>query len=459
MIRKNQSVFNAVQKMLDILCTVICFYTTCYLLRTYYEGDWGFLADFGLRVMYLVFIGILYFFLYKWSNLYVSYRKSRFRLQTVKVLQANIIAFVILNLLFFSFHFEQLFFLFCLLNTLVTLLYRLILRKALHYFRQHGYNKKYILCIGCNRSTEKFLHRMKKNSSMGYEVLGYLGNPNPAIEQKIFRLGNYDDASDYVKNHLIDEVVIMLNERSSHYLGYWTDFCDGWGIKFSILPDYFADLSVPLTVDTFEGIPMLNTMPLPLDDPWNAAVKRIFDILGSLFCILLFSPVLLITAAAIKLTSKGPVIFKQTRVSLNRKEFTMYKFRSMQVEQHPKYKMAEKNDVRVTSVGKFIRKYSIDELPQLFNVLKGDMSLIGPRPEIPYFVDQFRHEIPQYMKKHTSKSGMTGWAQVNGLRGGDTSISERISYDLYYIQHWSLWFDIKILFLTAVKGIFNSGAY
>ena len=294
---------------------------------------------------------------------------------------------------------------------------------------------------------------------MGYEVLGYLGNPNPAIEQKIFRLGNYDDASDYVKNHLIDEVVIMLNERSSHYLGYWTDFCDGWGIKFSILPDYFADLSVPLTVDTFEGIPMLNTMPLPLDDPWNAAVKRIFDILGSLFCILLFSPVLLITAAAIKLTSKGPVIFKQTRVSLNRKEFTMYKFRSMQVEQHPKYKMAEKNDVRVTSVGKFIRKYSIDELPQLFNVLKGDMSLIGPRPEIPYFVDQFRHEIPQYMKKHTSKSGMTGWAQVNGLRGGDTSISERISYDLYYIQHWSLWFDIKILFLTAVKGIFNSGAY
>ena len=445
--------------MLDILCTVICFYTTCYLLRTYYEGDWGFLADFGLRVMYLVFIGILYFFLYKWSNLYVSYRKSRFRLQTVKVLQANIIAFVILNLLFFSFHFEQLFFLFCLLNTLVTLLYRLILRKALHYFRQHGYNKKYILCIGCNRSTEKFLHRMKKNSSMGYEVLGYLGNPNPTIEQKIFRLGGYDDASDYVKSHLIDEVVIMLNERSSHYLGYWTDFCDGWGIKFSILPDYFADLSVPLTVDTFEGIPMLNTMPLPLDDPWNAAVKRIFDILGSLFCILLFSPVLLITAAAIKLTSKGPVIFKQTRVSLNRKEFTMYKFRSMQVEQHPKYKMAEKNDVRVTSVGKFIRKYSIDELPQLFNVLKGDMSLIGPRPEIPYFVDQFRHEIPQYMKKHTSKSGMTGWAQVNGLRGGDTSISERISYDLYYIQHWSLWFDIKILFLTAVKGIFNSGAY
>ena len=222
---------------------------------------------------------------------------------------------------------------------------------------------------------------------------------------------------------------------------------------------YFSEFSAVLTVDAFEGMPILNTLPLPLDDPWNASMKRAFDILVSLLCILLFSPVLLATAAAVKLTSKGPVLFRQTRVSLNRKEFTMYKFRSMYVEENPKYKMAEKNDARVTRVGRFIRKYSIDELPQLFNVLKGDMSLIGPRPEIPYFVDRFRNEIPRYMKKHASKSGMTGWAQVNGLRGGDTSIAERISYDLYYIQHWSLWFDIKILFLTAVKGIFNSGAY
>ena len=459
MIRKNQSVLNVVQKILDLFCTVVCFYTTCYFLRTYYKNDWGFLADFGLRVIYLVFIGILYFFLYSWSHLYISNRKSGFWKQAAKVLQSNVIAFVVLNLLFFSYHFEQLFFLFCLLNIAVTLSYRFLLRKLLKYFRGKGYNKKYILCIGWNQNSEKLIHKIRKNSGMGYEILGYLGNPNPAIEEQIVRLGGFEDASTYVRDHLIDEAVIMLNEKSIHHLSYWADFCDGWGIKFSILPDYFSEFSAVLTVDAFEGMPILNTLPLPLDDPWNASMKRAFDILVSLLCILLFSPVLLATAAAVKLTSKGPVLFRQTRVSLNRKEFTMYKFRSMYVEENPKYKMAEKNDARVTRVGRFIRKYSIDELPQLFNVLKGDMSLIGPRPEIPYFVDRFRNEIPRYMKKHASKSGMTGWAQVNGLRGGDTSIAERISYDLYYIQHWSLWFDIKILFLTAVKGIFNSGAY
>ena len=192
----------------------------------------------------------------------------------------------------------------------------------------------------------------------------------------------------------------------------------------------------------------------------NAFIKRAMDIVGSLLCIVLFSPIMLAAAIAVKLSSPGPIIFKQERVGLHNRTFKMYKFRSMTVQKASEEvsKWTTKNDVRVTPVGRFIRKTSIDELPQLFNVLKGDMSLIGPRPERPFFVDKFKEEIPRYMIKHQVRPGMTGWAQVNGLRG-DTSIRKRIELDLFYIENWSVSFDIRILFLTVFKGFVNKNAY
>ena len=192
----------------------------------------------------------------------------------------------------------------------------------------------------------------------------------------------------------------------------------------------------------------------------NAFIKRAMDIVGSLLCIVLFSPIMLAAAIAVKLSSPGPLIFKQERVGLHNRPFKMYKFRSMTVQKASEEvsKWTTKNDVRVTPVGRFIRKTSIDELPQLFNVLKGDMSLIGPRPERPFFVDKFKEEIPRYMIKHQVRPGMTGWAQVNGLRG-DTSIRKRIELDLFYIENWSVSFDIRILFLTVFKGFVNKNAY
>ena len=189
-------------------------------------------------------------------------------------------------------------------------------------------------------------------------------------------------------------------------------------------------------------------------------VKRVFDIFGSMICIILFSPVMLLTAVLIKLTSKGPLIFTQERVGLHNKPFKMYKFRSMEVqskqEEHKGWTV--KNDPRVTGIGKFIRKTSIDELPQLFNVLKGEMSLVGPRPERPQYVEKFREEIPRYMVKHQVRPGMTGWAQVNGYRG-NTSIKKRIDHDLYYIENWTFGLDIKILIMTVYKGFVNKNAY
>ena len=205
---------------------------------------------------------------------------------------------------------------------------------------------------------------------------------------------------------------------------------------------------------------MINIRHVPLNNALNKFVKRAVDIFGAIVAIILFSPVMLVVSVLIKLTAPGPLIFKQERIGLQNKPFYMYKFRSMivQKESEEKKGWTTKDDPRVTPVGKFIRKTSIDELPQLFNVLKGDMSLVGPRPERPLFVEKFREEIPRYMIKHQVRPGLTGWAQVNGYRG-DTSIRKRIECDLYYIENWTLGLDFKIILLTFLKGFINKNAY
>ena len=208
------------------------------------------------------------------------------------------------------------------------------------------------------------------------------------------------------------------------------------------------------------GLAVVNIRRVPLTNTANMLIKRIMDMLGAVIAIILFSPFMVIAAIGIKLTSKGPLIFKQERVGLHNRPFKMYKFRTMEVqkEEEEKKGWTKKNDPRVTKIGKILRKTSIDEMPQFFNVLKGDMSLVGPRPERPLFVEKFREEIPRYMIKHQVRPGLTGWAQVNGYRG-DTSIRKRIEFDLYYIENWTFGFDLKILFLTFFKGFINKNAY
>ena len=208
------------------------------------------------------------------------------------------------------------------------------------------------------------------------------------------------------------------------------------------------------------GLPVINIRYVPLSNTGNMFVKRAMDIAGALFGIIITSPILLLCAILVKCTSKGPVIFKQERVGLGNKPFAMYKFRSMcmQSEESEKQAWTVKDDPRVTTVGRILRKTSLDELPQLFNILKGDMSLVGPRPERPLFVEKFMEEIPRYMVKHQVRPGLTGWAQVNGLRG-DTSIRKRIDYDIYYIENWTVGLDIKIIFLTFFTGFINKNAY
>ena len=226
------------------------------------------------------------------------------------------------------------------------------------------------------------------------------------------------------------------------------------------MPDYNKIIPTKPYTEDILGMPVINIRYVPLTNIFPAALKRSMDLVGSIAAIILASPVMLIFSIIIKVTSPGPLIFKQERVGLHNKPFMMYKFRSMveQDESSEKKAWTVRDDPRVTKVGRIMRKTSIDELPQLFNVLKGEMSLVGPRPERPFFVEKFQEEIPRYMVKHQVRPGMTGWAQIHGLRG-DTSIIKRIEYDLYYIENWTLGLDIKILFLTIFRGFVSKNAY
>ena len=232
-------------------------------------------------------------------------------------------------------------------------------------------------------------------------------------------------------------------------------------IPARLVLDLGEGVLLPDRIFDYYGIPLLDVRPYPIDTVGYAIGKRVFDVAFSLLVLLAISPIMVLIALLIKLSSRGPVLFSQERVSLNGRCFKMLKFRTMYVQDLSKSDSlhTERDDCRITPVGRFLRRVSLDELPQFINVLRGDMSVVGPRPELTFFVQKFRHEIPAYMSRHNVKCGITGWAQVNGLRGSDTSISNRIQYDLYYLRHWSLMLDLKIIFLTIFNGLVSPQAY
>ena len=254
--------------------------------------------------------------------------------------------------------------------------------------------------------------------------------------------------------------ITLLGLSEYHKLEHIVSMCEKSGVHTSLFRITTILFRRSRYTEDLLGLPVVNIRHVPLSNALNAFSKRCIDIFGAVVALVLFSPVMAVVAMIIKFTSPGPLIFKQERIGYQNRPFYMYKFRSMVVQEEAKEKKGwtTKNDPRVTPIGKFIRKTSIDELPQLINVLKGDMSLVGPRPERPQFVEKFQEEIPRYMVKHQVRPGLTGWAQVNGYRG-DTSIRGRIDHDLYYIENWTLGLDFKILFLTFFKGFINKNAY
>ena len=328
--------------------------------------------------------------------------------------------------------------------------------------RKKGYNLKHILLVGYSKAAEQYIDRIKQNPQWGYDVQGILDDniARGTVYKGVKVIGSTGNLEYILPENKLDEIAITLGLEEYYKLNKIVAECEKSGVHTKFIPDYGNIIPTRPYTEDLLGLPVINIRYAPLSNTFNALIKRLTDIIGAVICIIIFSPVMLVSAILVKTTSKGPLIFKQERVGLHNKPFQMYKFRTMyvQTEEEERKGWTQKNDPRVTSVGRFLRKTSLDEFPQLFNVLKGDMSLVGPRPERPQYVEKFREEIPRYMIKHQVRPGMTGWAQVNGYRG-DTSIRKRIEHDLYYIENWTLGLDIKILFLTVFKGFINKNAY
>ena len=463
LLKQYQNKLNAVHIVVDIAISLASSALSYIIMYFVFLSDVFVLDRSNIRIMVLVplIIAALQVLCNRACDLYRSYRSTAFIKEAVNILKSGLIAFVILifGAIVFSrlYQFQVALMFYFFIYSFLSVLYRFSLRRFLRYMRKKGYNKKYIVLLGINNCTENFIKKIRSSPDLGYEISGYFDNA-PHSQLALTYLGNFKKVSRYFSGSLPDEALIMLSGRSQPYMEHLISICERWGVKFSIIPNMFSSFSSRIYISSFDGIPVMSMRRVPLDRTLNKFIKRALDITVSLLMLVLLSPLMLMTALIIKLTSPGAVIFRQERVGLGQRPFTMYKFRSMRVETESDLSGTEKNDPRCTGFGKFIRKFSIDELPQLFNVLKGDMSLVGPRPEIPYYVKQYRKSVPLYMVKHYVKPGISGWAQVNDLRGNDTSIEERIKYDIYYIEHWSVAFDIKILFRTLTKGIFSKNA-
>jgi exopolysaccharide biosynthesis polyprenyl glycosylphosphotransferase len=274
------------------------------------------------------------------------------------------------------------------------------------------------------------------------------------------RLGSFSEIVQVIKKYKIETILVVIPSSEHEKLYDIMKLAEGENVEFLLVPDFLEMITSSVRVQEVDGIPFLKIKSIPMGI-WNRMIKRSFDIILASLFLLLISPLFIVIALLVKLTSRGPVFYLQERVSYGDKKFSMIKFRSMvtDAERNTGAIMASKNDKRYTPIGPFIRKYSLDELPQFINVLKGEMSLVGPRPERVHFINMMKQTIPKYLERHRVKCGVTGWAQVNGFRGMDTSLEKRIEYDIYYIENWSIIFDLKIILKTLREMFFSKAAF
>ncbi|WP_349946290.1 undecaprenyl-phosphate glucose phosphotransferase [Lacrimispora sp. BS-2] len=472
MIKDNQKKLNGFHVVLDGLVIVVSYVLAWLLLLLGNRLFSPYKQVLGPQYYFAALLIILptYLLLYGIFHLYAPKRVQERRYEFANICKANLLGVLLFTLILFlvkknpyfrEFSTRMVFY-FCVINIVLESVVRNLLRTVLRSMRSKGYNQKHILLIGYSRAAEGFIDRVRVNPEWGYQVKGILDDTKEwgTGYKGINVIGKIRDLNEILALNSLDEIAITLSISEYANLEDIVASCEKSGVHTKFIPDYNNMIPTRPFIEDLQGLPVINIRRVPLTDTVNALVKRLVDIFGASVALILFSPVMLLTAALIKLTAPGPLIYRQERVGLHNRPFDMYKFRSMVVQapSEEKMKWTTPHDSRVTPVGRFIRKTSIDEMPQFINVLRGDMSLVGPRPERPLFVEKFKEEIPRYMIKHQVRPGITGWAQVNGYRG-DTSITKRIEHDLYYIENWTLGFDFKILFLTIFKGFINKNAY
>ena len=459
MLKRWQRVLNQINRLIDFAAVGVAYYAATYFWLLVVRHD---PSNPALRLGSMFWFAFLFAAVtvlgYQIAKLFDSVRGKSFLFEVKWVLFVNAVAVMgggmmlyLLRLTDFS---RAALALFYVLASTLVLAKRILVRVVLSRYRSKGYNLKHVILIGSGPLAKKYAGTIHSAPQYGYVIDGYIGN-NCAIEG-LTCLGSWDGKGmEILASAEIDEVVVALDIEQATLLPQIIAATEKYGTKVSIIPHYNDYIPSSTTIQSLGECKLLSLRTTPLDFPGNAMMKRLFDIVSSLILIVLTSPVMLFAVVGTLLSSPGPIIFKQTRVGKNKRLFQMYKFRSMRVNAQECTGWTTSDDPRKTRFGSLMRKTSIDELPQFFNVLKGDMSLIGPRPEVPHYVEQFQETVPLYMLKHLVRPGITGWAQVNGYRG-DTSIEERVKHDIWYIEHWSLWLDIRICLRTALGGIINT---
>ena len=463
----NQKNVGRLHMLLDILVI-----TLSYLCAWFIRFVWplGATATISLKFQdYLVALAFIipgYLIIYQAFSLFAPMRMQGRRLVLANVLKANTVGFLLIIVALYMLRLSDfsriMILIFYFVNTCLEWGLRMLIYYILRDMRKRGLNQRQMVLIGYSRAAEEYIDRIIQNPQWGYVVRGILDDnvASGTVYHGVKVIGRIANLNYILPANRLDEIAITLGLSEYYRLEEIVALCEKSGVHTKFIPDYNKIIPTKPYTEDILGLPVINIRYVPLTNTFYALVKRCMDIVGSFAAIVLASPVMLLMSILVKLTSPGPLIFRQERVGMHNKTFWMYKFRSMEIQpaEEEKKSWTVKDDPRVTRVGRFMRRTSIDELPQLFNILKGDMSLVGPRPERPFFVEKFREEIPRYMVKHQVRPGLTGWAQVNGYRG-NTSIRKRIEYDLYYIENWSIGLDIKILFLTIFKGFINKNAY
>jgi len=400
-----------------------------------------------------------------WMRVYESTRlMGRFR-EIQVLLKAHLVAllaFMAITYLFEEYHYSRLVIIyFAVMSGIAMAALRIALRAALRSLRTHGFNLRHVLVIGEGIVMDRLIDRLDNYPELGFRVRGVVTS-EPAGSSVIRGkkvLGGFEDILEVIRANNVDEVLIALPPSQGQRLDRVLDLLKDETLDVGIVPDVQQYVTLGCEVEDFDGLPVVRINDSPVMG-WGAMAKRATDAVLSAVALIVLSPLLLFVACLVKLNSRGPVLYAQERMGLDGRSFSMLKFRSMRVdaEKQSGAVWARADDDRRTAVGTFLRKTSLDELPQLWNVLRGDMSLVGPRPERPVFVKKFRAEIPHYMLRHKVRSGITGWAQVNGWRG-NTSLDARIQCDLFYIRNWSYTLDLKILTMTLWRGFIDKNAY
>ena len=455
MIRRNQEIRNVINVLGDIALIIISYFLALGLRYDLMKG----IISVPVRSTSFVLLALGYACLavicYAALHLYRLDKLQSAGVEIIRILTVNTLGTLLLMAWFFAVritNFSRLaLVIFWLAHSVLVIGKHLLVQYFLRRAWRLGYNRKYVIVVGNGHSAKEYTRNLSERPYLGFQVLGYVGAEKSDLSG---HLGKYEDLETIVATNRCDLLVLALEAHEVEWVRPALKLADKEGLRVEMIPFFSEFYPANPTFEAVGGTKLINLRATPLDNIANAALKRTGDIFLSVLALFLVSPIMLLIALGIKLTSPGPVIFKQERIGKDKKPFMMLKFRSMRMDiDHEGWSKNE--DSRKTRFGSFIRKFSLDELPQLWNVLKGDMSLVGPRPEIPRFVAQFKEEIALYLVRQQVRPGMTGWAQVNGFRG-DTSIKKRVEYDIYYIENWSLGLDILILLKTVFGGMVNS---